>query len=224
MLTYADVCWRILTYADGFEPITEHLRGLCVHIYVYIYIYTYICTYKYTYTYVYIELHEAPREGLCFETIREASDMVHTVLVFRQKDLFDTNNRGTRMNHAWRQHMSAYVSIRQHMSAHVSICQHTWAACVSKRTYWHQQSVWLTPTISMLTYAGLEWRHMSLTLWRHSSPAYVSIRETYVSIHQHTSAYVSIWGMWRHSSPAYVSIRQHTSDTHTHTHTHTHRY
>jgi hypothetical protein len=108
--------------------------------------------------------------------------------------------------------MRAYVSIRQHTSAYVSIRQHTSSQVL----------------LRLLVYAPLRLRvgggkKLAATASLRETSACVSCGLTYVSIRQHTSAYVSIrqrracvscglreTSVCQHTS-AYVSIRQHTS-------------
>jgi hypothetical protein len=130
-----------------------------------------------------------------------------------------------------RRHTSAYVGVRQHMSAYVSIRQHTF---VSGSTRVPSRAAAATPpphpapSSPPLTLPSSSFEHRRPMRRRdvHTS-AYVSIRQhtsaylcrgggdahtsAYVSIRQHTSAYVSIPMQRRdvHTS-AYVSIRQHT--------------
>jgi hypothetical protein len=118
-----------------------------------------------------------------------------------------------------RQHTSAYVSIRQHTSAYVSIRQHT-SAYVSIRQ--HTSAYVSRGAIRQHTFSLEEALKCSSTchcvLRSASAPeSCVGIcLHTYVSIRQHTSAYVSILcvtlsigsRVMRRNMP---ELRQHTS-------------
>jgi hypothetical protein len=138
-----------------------------------------------------------------------------------------------------RQHTSAYVSTRQHTSAHVSIRQHTStyvAGCRCVRVPRCRSAF----RVSICTFVPVKQVkavpiavHAELTLAAANAlalfvlPAGDVAVHICVSIHQHTSAYVTAYVSVRHSirqhTSAYVSIRQHTS-AHVSTRQHTSAY
>jgi hypothetical protein len=99
----------------------------------------------------------------------------------------------------YRQHTSAYVSIRQHTSAYVSIRQHT-SEHVSIRQ--HASSPAVAGSLLASTTEPLSAAHVSI---RQHTSAYVSIR-------QHTSAHVSIRPRLQWQGVCWRARRSHYQD------------
>ena len=111
-----------------------------------------------------------------------------------------SSTEGTWSSSELRRRERAYVSMRQHASAYVSICQHT-SAYVSRDT-WSSSELG-----SVLTFPGVP-SFLSL-----ATPNTTCISRSYVSIREHTSAFLE--SGYAKTLPAYHALHISSSRPHT---------